>query len=119
MTDRFALFKHGLIGLVVPASIYRVRQPPDIEVMLGQVEMAFVMSDPVKLDAVDRVALTAGKRRIMELEILVERGSGLSGLVDQFPVSGHVVIRRGDFEEAIVDPWVVFHDLQSRIDLAL
>jgi len=59
MTDRLGLLEDRLVGLIVPASIDGIFQPPNVQVMLGQVEMLLVVCDSIQLDAVDGVALAA------------------------------------------------------------
>ena len=81
VTNRFALLEYGLVRLIVPASVHRAVQASYVEVVLRQIEMLLVMSHAVQLDAVDRVPLASGKRRIVCRKISVERVGGLDGLV--------------------------------------
>ncbi len=65
VADRFALFEHRLVGLIVAAPIHGVVEAADVEVVLRQREMLRLVRGAIELHAVDRVALAAGERRIV------------------------------------------------------
>ncbi len=77
------------MGLIVPASIHRARQPPNIEVVFREIQVLLVVRHSVQLYAVDRVSLSAREGRIVDHEIVVQRVGGGDRLVNQvsFPVT--------------------------------
>jgi len=62
--------------------------------------MPRVARHAVQLDAVDRVALPAGERRVVLHEVRVKLVGGPNGRLDQVALSRRVEVRGGHFEKA-------------------
>ena len=101
MANGFGLLEHRLVRLVVAAAVHRVWQPADVQVVLGQIEMLPVPSDAIQLDAVERVALSAGERRVLRLELRIQRVSRADRVVEQFPSSRGPEPGRCHFESLV------------------
>ena len=89
--------------------------------MLCQVQMLFVVRDPIQLQTIDGISFTAGEPGIVQLEILVQPVGGFGGVIQQVSLPGRDIPGRGHFEEAIATVRLprVFHPLDRSLDLPL
>src|SRR5262245_57570722 len=78
--------------------------------------MLLVACGAIELQAIDGVALAAGERRILRLEVCVERLSGSDRLVKQFALACRMKVRRGYFEPAVAIARSVAQLCDARLD---
>ena len=119
MADRFTLLQHRLVGLVVPAPADRILEPADIEIVFCQIEVLLLVRCAIQLHAVERIPLAAVERRVVYLEVFVQRRSSLDRRLQQIPLPRRLEVCDRRLEAAIPGHPGRRDLLDARVHLAL